>query len=213
MQPTLLAQYVRAPGHCFACRAAQRDNERIVDLGVEVESPVQADPNSPTFSVQYLSEPLVLCEACINEIARMVGMVPEADFVAVSRQLVSWRAMADQEAQRSKDLHDAVAALERVGYIATPVPPIDEAERVALVNAQVFGDADEGIERFECPECPEAFWLSRSRRDQHIDEAHNAPAPLLAMDDAPRCEACDRTFKNELGLAQHIGKRHAKETV
>ncbi len=121
MQPRLIPNYIQAPGRCFGCKAAQRvDNEGrgelIVDLGVELESPVTADPSSVGFNVQYLTEPLVLCEACITELGGMIGMAPMRDVVKARAVAADAKAALAVHETHVAELHAIIDGLHRAGY-------------------------------------------------------------------------------------------------
>ncbi len=164
MQPTLIPHYHQAPGHCFTCKASQRDvaggREKIIDLGVELESPVQDDPSSPQFHVQYLTEPLVVCETCVVELGQMVGMATPGRASELETEAARWRAMADQEAAKVADLTAAVDGLRRAGY--------------AAVQA-VQGLIDDVGESPACPECGRGYKTEASVA-RHMRLAHQEAA-------------------------------------
>ncbi len=121
MQPRLIPNYIQAPGRCFGCKAAQRvDNEGrgelIVDLGVELESPVTADPSSVGFNVQYLTEPLVLCQSCLTELGGMIGMAPAAEVVKARAAAADAKAALAVHETHVTELHAIIDGLHRAGY-------------------------------------------------------------------------------------------------
>lgn len=130
----MIPNYLHAPGVCYTCRAAQRGHEKIIDTGLWVDANIQANPNDPGFSVQYVQEPLVICESCITELGHMVGMLTPRESEIATAAVAHLDAALEQERSRAKDLSDALDALTRANWMPAVVadtakPPATGGER------------------------------------------------------------------------------------
>lgn len=100
-----------APPHCAGCYD-QKPGERHVDMEAAYDGPViaGADPNHPSTQI----DDLVLCEGCIREAARLVGL---ADWAELQEQIATLTARNDQveaalleQTAYAQKLEDAIAA-------------------------------------------------------------------------------------------------------
>ncbi len=93
MNISIIGDYRLPPGVCYLCKAARRyPGELLVDTGLMVDSPISGDPNSPAFAVGYTMEPLVICEACLTELGRAIGLLPRPRLADPTRPARPWAA-------------------------------------------------------------------------------------------------------------------------
>lgn len=103
----LIPEYTNPLGTCTACRSARRQEERIVDLGGQVE--LLALDRIPGVEFAIIDGDWQICETCVTEMARLLGMeTPER--VAQAQQ-VAKDALA-KSVQLEAELKDTLEALE-----------------------------------------------------------------------------------------------------
>ena len=71
----IIPEYTNPLGVCTACRAARRQGERVVDLGAQLE--LLTTDYIPGQEFAILDGDWQLCETCVAEMGRLIGMETE----------------------------------------------------------------------------------------------------------------------------------------
>lgn len=103
----IVPEYTNPIGVCTNCRAARREGERVVDLGSQVE--MLALDHIPGVEYAIIDGDWQLCESCVTEAARLLGMETPSKVEALKVDNAGLRAALDAA---NTELREALEALE-----------------------------------------------------------------------------------------------------